>query len=60
MREATDPLDALALYLSQLLDTEVSLTDIFDVFAGIFVMILAVRFIVQLKRASKEDDREGP
>jgi len=62
MKHATDPLDALAGYLSQLFDTNISITDIFDVFAGLFVMGLAITFIVRLKRASKpmEDDEQPP
>jgi hypothetical protein len=58
MKDRIDPLDALARYLSQLFDTQVSMTDVFDVFAGIFVMVIAVAFIVRIKRASKGDDRE--
>lgn len=58
MREHIDPLDALARYLSELFNTKVSMTDVFDVFAGIFVMVIAVAFLVRLKRASKKDDRE--
>ena len=57
MKEHIDPLDAMARYLSQLFDTQVSMTDVFDVFAGIFVMVIAVAFIVRLKRISKPDNQ---
>jgi len=53
MRQATDPLDALALFLSQVFSRQVSLTLVLDVFAGLFVIVIALTFIRNLRNISK-------
>jgi len=54
MREARDPLDALALFLSRISE-HVSPTLIFDILAALAVIALAVVFIRNMKHIGDED-----
>jgi len=54
MRTATDPLDALALFLSELFGREVSLTLVLDVFAGITAIGIGIFFIFNIRNISKK------
>jgi len=56
MRTATDPLDAVALFLTELIGREVSLTLVLDVFGGITAIVIGIYFICNLRNISKHRD----
>jgi len=58
MRQATDPLDALALLLVQIFGREVSPTLVLDVLLGICVIVISVVFIRSIRniRNSRDND----
>ncbi len=58
MRQATDPLDALALFLVHTFGRDVSPTLVLDVFAGLCVIVIAVVFIRSIRNISKNRDRD--
>ena len=55
MRQAQNPLDALALFLSRV-SAHVSLTLVFDILAALTVIALAFTFIRTLKNTDENED----
>jgi len=50
VRQATDPLDSLALFLVHTFGRDVSPTLVLDVFAALCVIVIAVAFIHSIKK----------
>jgi len=58
LRKVTDPFDAMALFLSEVFSKKVSITLVFDVFLGLCVMVIAAIFVFNIKKISKDRDRD--